>query len=298
MAKKKPIMTEDEFKEDFDEPVLPPEEPDPDDEDTEETDQEDLLLEDEDDKQVIAKLEKEDKEAAERVFKFEEEAGFDPLFNWDAMSEKDLDEALSWRSMTVDQINELKIPRVPQFKRWVVAGVCRTYGLHDKFCEIATSLLKTKKANRDPHLLFEDIYLELVSEYVSLSRFDEAFQTLESFEKSEFSDYVTVQKVRALTMIAAGQVEDGKQIFELLTNRPFNTDIAGFETESSDEGNRRCRLIFEFAQSLIAMKQYELAQEYLERSLKLALLINDTDLILEIHEARAYIRQQTKVAQS
>lgn len=296
MAKKKPIIIEeDEYKEELDEVVLPPEDTDPEDEENEEGDNEDLLQEDEDDKQVIAKLEKEDREAAESVFAFEEEPGFDPLYDWDGMPESELDEAKSWREMSVDEINNLKFSRMPQFKKWVIAGVCKKLGLHDKFCELASSLIKTKKNTRDARLLFEDIYLELVSDYVAVSKFDDAFATIELFEKSEFSDYVTVQKIRALTTIASGKIEEGKQIIEALTNRPFNKDIPGFENEHCDDGNRRCRIFFEFAQSLIAMKFYDLATEYLDRSMKLALLINDTDLILEIHDARAYVRLQQKV---
>ena len=296
MAKKKPIITEeDEYKEDLDEVVLPPEDTDPEDEENEDGDNEDLLQEDEDDKQVIAKLEKEDREAAESGFAFEEEPGFDPLYDWDGMPESELDEAKSWREMSVDEVNNLKFSRMPQFKKWVIAGVCKKLGLHDKFCELASSLIKTKKNTRDPRLLFEDIYLELISDFVAVSKFDDAFATIDLFEKSEFSDNVTVQKVRALTMIASGKTEEGKQLIEALTNRPFNKDIPGFENEHCDEGNLRCRIFFEFAQSLIAMKFFDLATEYLDRSMKLALLINDTDLILEIHDARAYVRQQQKV---
>lgn len=296
MSKKKTLITEDEYKEDLDEAMLPPEETDPDDEENEDGDGEDSLIEDEDDKQIIAKLEKEDKEVAESIFKFEEEAGFNPLYPWHEVSENDLDKALAIRNYTADEIQKLKMSKMTQFNRWVVAGMCRKYQLHDMFCDIARSLLKTKKANRDPMLLFEDIYLELISDYVATSKFDEAFKTIEEFEKSDFGDDVTVQKIRALTMIASGNTEEGKQLIELLTNRPFNKTIPGFEHESSDEGNRRSRLLFEFAHSLIAMQNYALATEYLDRSMKLALLINDTDLILEIHDARARIRQKTKIA--
>ena len=286
MAKKKAKDTEDEFEELKDDIIQPPEEPLDEDEENEDTDPDNALLEDEDDRQMIAKLEAEDRELSEKIFAFDEELGFNPLYDWDSVPEKDVDDAKTWLAMDAEKLAAIKFSKSDsQLKKWIIACACKKNALHDNFREITLALMGAKK--RDPRLSFADIYLALLDDYAQTGEFDKAFETIETIRKDKAVsiDEHTLSRVKALILFKKGDISEGKMIVDEIAYRPFNKSIQGFETDRVTPNTEL--VFFEIALSLFSLDLYDLGMEYLEKSRKLAILNNNNDLILEICNAKS-----------
>jgi len=286
MAKKKANDTEDEFEELKEELPAQPDEAFDEDDDSEDGEGDNTLAEDEDDKQMIAKLENEDREIAEKVFAFEEELGFNPLYKWSDEPEKSVDDAQAWLALDPEKLASFKFSKSDvQPKKWLIACACRKNGLHDKFRDITLALISAKK--HDPRLLFEDIYLALVDDYAQTGDFDKAFETLEAISKDKtlaISSF-TYKRVKALLHFKKGENAEGKSLINDIAYRAFNKDIPDFASDRIEPETEV--ILFETALSLFALDLYDLGMDYLENSRKLALLNNNNDLILDIHNAKA-----------
>ncbi len=320
MAKKKKITDDEVLDIEEEEMTSVPEDPVDEDEDRDETDNEDSLAEDEDDKQIIAKLEKADREEAEKIFLFEEEIGYNSNYDWTDRSifpEKEEDDAKRVLiEMTTDEVNNYKLKSTASlFNKWTLALACKKRGLNDKFVELARDILKGVK--NDERLCFADIYLELVDTLMRQNQNDEAleviakykddadkfmasFTTAEDNKKSkkakteeakkdirvvEFDEHA-VEIVRGILLAKTNQLSEAKSVFDHLVNRPFYMGIPEAESSSKAGADAERRLVmFEIAQALASVGVHDLAFEYFDKSKKLADLEDDKKLILEIENA-------------
>ncbi len=294
MAKKKANDTEDEFEELKEELPAQADEAFDEDEDSDDSEGDSNLAEDEDDKQMIAKLENEDREIAEKIFAFEEELGFNPLYKWSDEPEKSVDDAKAWLALDPEKLASFKFSKADvQTKKWLIACACRKNGLHDKFRDITLALISAKK--HDPRLLFEDIYLALVDDYAQTGEFDKAFETLDALtkDKSLAISSFTYKRVKALLHFKKGEIAEGKSLINDIAYRSFNKDIPDFASDRIEPETEV--ILFETALSLFALDLYDLGMDYLENSRKLALLNNNNDLILDIHNAKANEEKKHKI---
>lgn len=236
-----------------------------DDDDAEEKDSEDVFTEDESDLALLKNLENEDRKEALSVFAFDEEIGFNPHFDWDSVSEADTDKLLNLFNTLPENIDTVAWKKLSPVQRWCLARAASRNNLHDRFREIALSLLNSRKQIHE--LCIEDIYLELIRDYAETQEFDTAEALLAKFEKTFADQEETALRVKALLCFEKNDVDTGKMYIENLIEFPFNKHIKGFENDHTAVSMSRDALIrYEIGYALLSMKNYNLAGEYFEEA--------------------------------
>lgn len=254
-------------------------------EESEEKEGEDVYAEDEGDKEMMRKLELEDRRIALEYFSFDEEVGFNPAFDWSTVSEADRNHFVAWMSADASEVEAISWKRMNAFQRWIVARAASVHCLHAMFREITQSIIKVKKAPAE--LLMEDIYLELLWDYLETHEVDEAVHVLELFEKSFPQEEDISMRVRGLIHAYCGDTVDAKTDFYDLLRIPFNRHISGHEDDKSDVGNRNGVIKYEIGYALLNMKCYEQALYYFNQAYNLAVANDDHELMMAIHDARS-----------
>ncbi|MBQ9817338.1 MAG: hypothetical protein IJM59_07740 [Proteobacteria bacterium] len=288
MAKKK--RQEKDSYEDFqqeNEPLAPDEEPLDEDEESDDGESEDVFAEDESDIAMIRKLEEEDTQIALSEILFDEEVGFNPMFDWSTVSEAERSRFAALKTMSREDVEAYSWKRLSAFQRWMVARACSLCGLHEMFREIALGIIKARK--RPPELCIEDIFLELVWDYVETKEYPQALELVDKFEQSFPDEQAAALRVRGLIYIDMGESDKGKALIDQLIHLPFNRNIKGFEDDkSSRDSDKRDGVIqYEIGYALLNMKRYDLALHYFERARNLANMNDDYELTMSIDNARA-----------
>ena len=268
------------------EPSVSEEDVSEDEEEREDSDAEDVFAEDESDIAMLRKLEDEDSAKALSAIVLEEEVGFNPMFDWSSLPEAERSRFEALKSLGKEEIAAYQWKRLVPLQKWMVAYNCMRHELHDMFREIALTIIKARK--RPEELCIEDIYLELVWDYVSTKQYDEALAMVDQFEKAFPQENVTALRVRGLIQIDMGNVDEGKATLDQLMNMPFNRNIKGFENDrSSRDSDQRDGIFYEIGYSLLNMKRYDLALHYFDRAKNLANMNDNYELTMSIDNARA-----------
>ena len=257
------------------------------DEENEENEQEDVFAEDESDIAMIRNLEAEDNKIALETFSFDEEVGFNPMFDWASVAESETSRFKALSEMTNEALAGYSWKRLNAMQKWMVARACSQHGLHDMFREVTLSILKSRKAVAE--LCIEDIYLELVWDYVETKEYDEALSVVDKFEQAFPSEHAAALRVRGLVYIDMGDVEKGKSTIEQIMTIQFNQNIKGFENDKSTRDSDKSDGVmqYEIGYSLLNMKHYELAMHYFDRARNLANMNDNYELTMNIDNARA-----------
>lgn len=267
-------------------------EPSDDEEEREEGESEDVFAEDESDIAMLRKLENDDAEKAFKEFSFDEEVGFNPMYDWSTVPEAEREHYQLWLEMDEEKLREIAAKRLNAFQRWMLACACMRQGVHDLFRELAIGIIKLRK--RPVELLLEDIYLELIWDFVSTKTYESAYEWLEKFEQTFPSEKAVALRVRGLILIDQGEVDKGKAVISELLSLPFNAGIKGFEQDKSSSSSSDYSVIqYEIGYALLNMKHYELALYYFGRARGMAQLNDDYELLMAIDNAsRMTIRQK------
>lgn len=260
-------------------------EPSEEEEEREEGESEDVFAEDESDIAMLRKLENDDAEKAFKEFSFSEEVGFNPMFDWTTVPEAEREHYQLWLEMDEAKIRETASKRLNAFQRWMLACACMRLEIHDLFRELAIGIIKLRK--RPAELMLEDIYLELVWDFVSTKTYDSAFEWLDKFEQTFPSEMAVAMRIRGLILMDQGEVDKGKSMISKLVNLPFNHNIKGFEADkgSRDTSKYNAMIQYEVGYSLLNMKHYDLALYYFERARSLAQINDDYELTMAIDNA-------------
>ncbi|MBO5753128.1 MAG: hypothetical protein J6S69_05455 [Proteobacteria bacterium] len=254
-------------------------------EEREESESEDVFAEDESDLAMLRKLENDDAEKAFKEFTFGEEVGFNPMYDWSTVPEVEREHYQLWLDMDEGKLRETATKRLNAFQRWMLACACMRQGIHDLFRELAIGIIKLRK--RPAELLLEDIYLELIWDFVSTKTYDSALEWLDKFEQVFPSEKTVVLRVRGLILIDQGDIDKGKAAISELINLPFNHDIKGFEQDKSSRDTCKYNSViqYEVGYALMNMKHYDLALYYFERARSLAQINDDYELMMSIDNA-------------
>lgn len=269
------------------EPSIPEEDVAEDEEEREEGESEDVFEEDESDIAMMRKLEDEDSAKALSAIVLEEEVGFNPMFDWNSLPEAERARFEALQALSKQELENYQWKKLPPLQRWMVASHCMRHELHEMFREIALSIIKTRK--RPDELCLEDIYLELVWDYISTKEYDDALATLEQFEKAFPDEQAAALRVKGLIFIDMGKIDDGKIAFDQLIALPFNRNIKAFDDDKSslDSDKRDGVIHYEIGYSLLNMKHYDLALHYFDRAKNLANMNDNYELTMSIDNARA-----------
>ncbi len=275
-----------DIQQDMDAPA-PEEEPLDEDEENEESESEDVFAEDESDIAMIHKLEEEDTQKALSTISFDEEVGFNPMFDWDSVPESEKTRFSTLKSMSREELETYSWKRLNAYQKWMVALACSDNGLHDMFREIVSTLINVKK--KSPELCIEDIYLELVWDYLETKEFDKALETVDKFEEKFPSEKRVSLRVRGLVYMAMGDMDKGKALIDQINNIAFNNDIPGYENDKSFRDAERLSgmLQYEVGYSLLNMQLYPAALQFFEKAKNLAQLNDNYELIMAIDNAKA-----------
>jgi len=199
---------------------------------------------------------------------FQEEAGYRDDYDWsqlDADERARHDELLE---MGADELEDVKAKSLEPLHRWAYAQACARVGDREEFQETCRLLLRARK--KHDGLMYEDIYLELLSDLAEQENFDEAFEWLDKFEK-KFEDEKDIhQRVRGLLLIESGEIHKGKKLLDKL--------MSG----ASDRGEMH----LEIGDDLLAMGHPEMAIRVLDRGKDFARRNRDTELMTAIDETR------------
>jgi tetratricopeptide (TPR) repeat protein len=271
------------------------EEPMDEDEENDESEQEDVFAEDESDIAMMHNLEIEDNQIALSEIVFEEEAGFNPMFDWSTLAESERSRFSSLMSLDKEAVESYAWKRLGTLQRWMYARACAKVGLHEQFREISLGILKMRKPI--PELCLEDIYLELVWDYVETKEYDEALSVLDKFEQAYPDEKPAAYRVRALIMMDMGEIDKGKAIIEQLLNLPFNHGIKGFEDDKSyrSADMNDGLLQYEIGYALLSMNHVDLAMHYFDRARNLANMNDNYELTMAIDNARAAANKRLNV---
>ena len=275
-----------DLQQDMDAPA-PEEEPLDEEDENEESESEDVFAEDESDIAMLHKLEEEDTQKALSTICLDEEVGFNPMFDWDSIPESEKNRFATLKSMSRENVEAYAWKRLNVYQKWMVALACSQHGLHDMFREIVSTIISLKK--RPQELCVEDIYLELIWDYINTKEFEVALETVDKFEEKFPSEKRTALRVRGLIYMAQGNIEKGKSTIDQINMIPFNSGIPGFENDKSFRDVERMSgvLQYEVGYSLLNMELYALALQFFERAQNLAQLNNDYELIMAIDNAKA-----------
>ncbi len=257
------------------------------DDENEDGEQEDVFAEDESDIAMMRNLEAEDNKIALETFSFDEEVGFNAMFDWSGVAESEIGRFKVLRDMDAESLSSYSWKRLNNMQKWMVARACSLHGLHEMFREIVSTILKTRKPS--PELCAEDIMLELAWDYVETKEYEQALATLEKFEQSYPAEQAAAMRARALVFIDMGEVDKGKSLIEQIVNLQFNRNIKGFENDKSTRDSDKSDGViqYEIGYSLLNMKHYELAMHYFERARNLANMNDNYELTMNIDNARA-----------
>lgn len=259
------------------------------DEDGDEREAEDEFAEDESDLALLRSLEMEERTKALATFSFAEELGFNPEFDWSTVSEAEQGRFQALMENTAENIESMSWKRLEPMQRWMIARAAMKHGLHALFREIANNILKTRK--KIPELCLEDIYLELVRDYVETKEFDEAFEMLAKFEQAFPQEQESLLRVKALVHFAKGENDEGKALIEEMIKLPFNRNIPGFEKERVDYDveKRESTMNYEVAAALYSLGLNDRAKAFLDKARNFADMNEDYELIMEIDNMQARI---------
>ena len=292
MAKKKSQNSDSDidFQNEFEEPLETMVDDEEENEGEDEEKEKDEFLEDESDLAMIRNLENEDRRIALSALPFDEELGFNPDYDWTTVSEAEHSRYVSLMSDTRENIEGVSWKRFAPLQRWMVARACSKNGLHDMFREIALGLIKARK--RAPELCLEDIYLDLVRDYVETEEYDLAVGIVDKFEQTFPDEAEAALRVRALIFFAQDKIDEGKKLVDKLIRLPFNRNIPGFEHDraSADSETRESLIQYEIGYALYSLKKYDLAKHYFEHARDLATMNNDYELTMAIDNANADMR--------
>ncbi len=257
------------------------------DDENEDSEQEDVFAEDESDIAMMRNLEAEDNKIALETFSFDEEVGFNTMYDWSTVAESETSRFKALKEMDVEALRGYSWKRLNNMQKWMVARACSLRGLHEMFREIVLVILKSRKPS--PELCNEDIALELVWDYIETKEYDEALATLDRFEQAYPAEQAAAMRARALVFIDMGEVEKGKSLIEQIVNLQFNRNIKGFEDDKSTRDSDKSDGViqYEIGYSLLNMKHYELAMHYFERARNLANMNDNYELTMNIDNARA-----------
>lgn len=268
-------LDDEEEEEEEEEEVEPEDEPEEDDDEDEDEEPDESEEEEEDDFEDDVELDLDDdleEPSGEPIF--EEEAGYAEGFDWQSLSEEDRQRHLELLAATPEQLAEVPLKKLSPFDRWAVAQAQARAGLRADFQESCRSILKARK--RHEALMYEDIYLELISDLADAKEFDEAFGWLDKFHKAFPGDADIFQRVRGLLLIESGQIHEGRTLLDELMSR------------ADDHGE----LHLEIGDDLLAMGHPELALRILARGKDFARQNRDTELMTAIDETRRLALQR------
>lgn len=269
------------------EPSMPEEEQLDEEEESDENESEDVFAEDESDIAMMRKLEEDDAQKALSAVVLEEEVGFKPTFDWSTIPEAERNRFSTLKAADKSEIENYSWKSLSAMKRWMVALSCIRLGLHDMFREIASSIIKLRKA--PPELCMEDIYLELVRDYVETKEYEQAFKMLDKFEKTYPSETVAAVRVRGLIFYDMGELEKGKEMIDKVIRWRFNQDIEAYKDDRANYSSelRDGVIQYEVGYALLNMKHYGEAKDYFERAQSLAKMNDNYDLMMAIDDAMA-----------
>ena len=237
---------------------------DDDDDDDDDFDDDDDDIEDVDD----------DEEEGAGEYLFEEEAGYAESFDWSTLPEADRLRHEEYLNADPEKLRGLNTKRLTLFDRWAAAQAFARQGMREEFQEACRSIIKSRK--KAPELLYEDIFLELISDLADCGAFDEAFAHLERFLKTFPEESDVYQRVRGLLLIESGEIHAGKALLDELM------------AQAADHGE----LHLEIGDDLLAMGHPELALRILERGKDFARRSRDTELMTALDETRRLARDQ------
>ncbi len=280
----------------------------------------DELAEDESDLAMLRKLEEDDTLAALSEIAFDEEVGFNPAFDWSTVSEAEKNRFRDLKNMKREEVETYNWKKLNFFQKWMVALACSRVGLHDTFREITTGIINTKKVI--PELYMEEIYMELIGDYVDTEEYEKALSLVDSFhtrfvaDKEQKNDAIRkendanleaqkedeikpffscmVEKrseaiIRALIALITSDGKDGRQYIDEVGRLKFNTDIYEHEKDGGSDSDRTSgKIQFEIGYSLLNMGKYDLALEFFDKAKQYAQVFNNYELLMEINNARAY----------
>ncbi len=334
MAKKK--RQDNDFNDDFQldsDTSVPEEEPMEEDEDGDESESEDVYAEDESDIVTLRRLEDKDREQALAEFHFDEEVGFNPLFDWSTVAEAETTRFQSLMAMTNDELETYKYDRLSNFQKWMVARACAKNGMHEMFQKITMGLVKSKKTT--PELCMEDLYLELISDNLETRSYDAALENLDAFEKRFQDETLVALRVRGLIYIAMSipvrekakamddeglalcaakhynegramrldakaelekadeLVSQGQRYIDQMMNTPFH--VEGYDEHVDDKDKQDGVLYYEVGYALFNMKMYDLAIHYFERAKNYSSLSDNYELTMAIDNARNAVHKAMQV---
>ncbi|MCL2326511.1 MAG: hypothetical protein FWC40_08475 [Proteobacteria bacterium] len=265
---------------------LKEDEPLDDEEEGEESEREDLFAEDEDDIAMARNLETEDDRIALSMFLYEEEVGFNPMFDWSSLSEADHGKYAAIMSLSEEKLEKLSWKRMTPFQKWIVARAYSRYGQHETFREIALSIIRARKQPEE--LCVKEIHLELIWDYAETKQHDEALDLLEKFEQAFADEQAAAMRVRGLLLIDRGELDKGKEVLDHLFQRPFNKGLQGFEHDKTARDDKHAGVVqYEVGHALMSMRHFDLALAYFERAKNLASLNDNFELTTAIENARA-----------
>ena len=297
MSKKKRQNSDNELEQDYAPDEEMAEESMPDDGDDDENESDESFAEDENDLEMLRKLEEDDRKTALSVFSFDEEVGFNPCFDWKTVAEAEKNAFLAMKADGIEKIESLPWKRHDPFKRWMAATVALQHGHHALFREIAASILNARK--KAAELCYEDIHLEIVRDFIETDEFAEAKEAIKRFAASFPDEEECLWRVSALAAFAEGDDETGKEFVDKLVHAKFNRHIAGFEKDTARSGfeNQTSNVYYEIADALYSLRKPKTegrAQYYLDKAREYAVLNNDDELIMTIDNLKARIARQKK----
>lgn len=205
---------------------------------------------------------------------FEEEAGYADTFDWSSLPEEERTRHNELLGADRDALAEVNFKKLGPLERWAVAQAYARHGMRAEFQEACRAILKARK--RHDALMYEDIYLELISDLADAKDFDEAFSYLDKFQKAFPDDDDIYQRVHGLLLIESGKVHEGRALLDELMAR------------ADDHGE----LHLEIGDDLLAMGHPELALRILARGKDFARQSRDTELMTAIDETRRMALQR------
>lgn len=301
-----------------DEEVAAQEEPIEEEEEGDDREAVDELAEDESDLAMLRKLEEDDTIAALSEIVFDEEVGFNPAFDWSSVSEAEKNRFRDLRNMNREDVANYSWKKLNFFQKWMVASACSRVGLHEMFRDIVSGIINTKKTI--PELYIEEIYMELIGDYVDTEDYEKALSLVDNFharfvaDKESKNDIIRKENdahsenkkdkikpflscmmdkrseaiIRALIALVSTDGKDGRQYIDEIGRLKFSSDIYEHEKDGGSDSDRTSgKIQFEIGYSLLNMGKFDLALEFFEKARQYAQVFNNYELLMEIDNARA-----------
>jgi len=259
-----PEGADEENLEDEEPEVVVEKEVEPEEDEEEDEDESEESEDDDDDDDELLRAAEEDVEDDAPFW--QEQAGYHEDFDWTTLTEEERLSHEQVLSMTKAELGALNYKRLNVLDRWAAAQAFAIQGLRDAFQEACRSILKSRR--KHDGLMYEDIYLELISDLADAGDFEEAFSLLKKFRKQFPEEEEIYQRVNGLLMIESGEIHEGKSILDALM------------AKASDHGE----LHLELADDLLAMGHPELSLNILDRGKDFARRNRDTELMTALDE--------------